>query len=157
ILEHTAQLKSMTDSPPHRIRRTRGGMDAAIEDDAVPLVVIAPAIVVPDVVKIDGRAEEKLTHVVERLRPGVGDGVVSPSRGPLHKGDVHSVIARIGSRRVLAIVGIARVWPASVVIARGRAGRTVLIDGDDQMKPAQMLIADAQGAVFSKLPLDLQA
>src|SRR5205823_2220974 len=99
ILEHAAQLKAMTDPLPDRIRRARGGMDTAVENDAVALVVIAPAIVPPDVVKIDGRAKEKLTHIVQRLRPGVGDAVVSPARRALHKGDVQSVIAGIGSRR----------------------------------------------------------
>jgi hypothetical protein len=51
----------------------------------MPLIVVAAAVILPDVEEVDGGAEEELAHVVERLRPGVGNAIAAPLDGPLTK------------------------------------------------------------------------
>src|SRR3989442_806742 len=53
ILQHAAQLKAMTQ------------VDGGVEDGTMPLVVIGPSVVLPEVVGVDGRIEEGLTHIVQ--------------------------------------------------------------------------------------------
>src|SRR5439155_1296317 len=84
---------------PSRRRKskvTHYRMDSAVQDQSMTLVVIRPAVIPPDVGRIDGRAEEELPRIVQRLRVGVGDAVVSPSHWLLHEGDVQAVIVRVG-------------------------------------------------------------
>src|SRR5947207_15813481 len=61
----------------------------------------------------------------------------------------------IGERRVLAVVPVVRIRAASVVGSGGDTAWNVLIDGDNQMQTAHMLIAHAQRSVAAKLSLDL--
>src|SRR3981189_1144407 len=109
-----------------------GRTDRAVEDQAMPLVVVGPSVILPDVVVVDRRAEEEFTHIVQGLRVSVGDTVVSPANGPLQIGDVQAIVMRIGQGRVLAVVRVVRVRTASVVGPGGNTGGHVLIDGYDE-------------------------
>ena len=132
-------------------------MNRAVENQTVPLIVIGTAVVPPDVVVVDGGAEEELADIIERLRIGVGNAVAAPFHGPLDKRNVQTIVVGVGQRRILAIVAESRIRPASVVASGGGARGHVLIDGNDEMQPAYMLIANAQSAVRTKLLLDFKA
>ena len=57
-------------------------------------------------------------------------------------------------RRVLIIVGVRWIRPAAVVRAGRNAGRHILVDRQDQVLPAHVLIPDAVGAVLPELMFD---
>src|SRR5215510_14918791 len=120
------------------------------------LIVIRTSIIAPDVEIIDGRAEEELANIVQRLGKGVGDAIAPPSHGPLQEGYVQSVIMRIGKRRVLTVVRVIRIRTAPIVRSGRDTGRDVLVHGHDQMQSTQVLIAEANGGVFPDLLLDFQ-
>src|SRR5215813_3029769 len=118
-------------------------MDSGVEDGAMPLVIVGAPVVLPEVVGVDRRAEEELTHIVQRLRVGVGDAKAAPSHGPLYKGNVQAIVVGVRQRRILAVVGVVRIRAASVVIPGCGAGGHILIDGNDEPKSAQMLVSGA--------------
>src|SRR6185436_18906395 len=60
ILQHGAQLKAVAEMFPNILGVVCGGLCRAVEDETVSLVVVRASIVLPDVVVIDRRAEEKL-------------------------------------------------------------------------------------------------
>src|SRR5688572_28697485 len=64
---------------------------------------------------------------------------------------------RVRQRGVLAVIGIVRIWAASIISARRHARRNVLIDGNDEVKPTQMLVAHTDSGSFPKLLLNLKA
>ena len=123
----------------------------------MPLIVVGTAVILPDVEVVDRGAEEELANVVESLRLGVRDAIAAPAHGPLHKRNMQPVVVRIRQRGVLAVVAEVGIGAASVVGSGSDAGRHVLINGDDQMQSAQMLVADAQRAARPELLLDLEA
>src|SRR6185503_4715642 len=95
ILKHPAQSESVADVLPQGTGWSRWGLDSAVEYEAMPLVVIGEAIVLPDVRWIDGRAEEEFAYVIQRLGPGVGDAVISPPHRPPQQGDMKAVIVGV--------------------------------------------------------------
>ena len=135
---------------PGRRRRLHRRVDRAVDHEAMPLVVVRASPVLRQVERVDGRAEEELAEVVHRLRQRVRDAVVAPSRRPLHERDVQAVVVGLADRRVLAVVRVVRVRPAAVVGARGDAARHVLIHRHQQVQPAQVLIADADGGALAR-------
>ena len=134
------------------------GVNRAVEHQAVALIVVGAAIVLPDIEIVDRRAEEELADIVERLRIRVGNTIAAPARRPLNKRDMQAVVVRIGERRILAVVAVVRIRTASIVVPGGDAGRHILIDRNNQMQSAHVLVADAQRVVppsccsISRLP-----
>src|SRR5262249_38998755 len=115
VLQHGAPLEASSDALPGIAGRSARGVNRAIDDKAMPLIVITAAVVPPDVEEVDGRTEEEFAHVVERLGPGIGDAIVAPLHRALNEGDVQPVVARIGQRLVLAVVGVVRIGAAAIV------------------------------------------
>src|SRR5258706_498862 len=103
-------------------------MNCSVEDNAVPLVIVGPSIVPPNIGVVDGRTEKEFTRVTQGLRVCVRNAVVSPANRPLQEGYVESVIVRVRQRGVLAVIREGKVGTAAVVIPRSRACRRVLID-----------------------------
>src|SRR5947209_18632363 len=58
VLQDAAQLKSVGNVLPGRIGLTGWRVDRAIENQPVPLVVIGPSVVTPNIEIVDWRAEE---------------------------------------------------------------------------------------------------
>ena len=106
------------------------------------LVIVGARIVLPDIVVVDGGAKEELPDIVERLGIGIGHSIVAPTRGALHKRHVQAVVARVRRGRVLTVVCVSRIGTATIVAAYGNATWNVLIDGDDEVYAAQVLVAD---------------
>ena len=123
----------------------------------MPLVVVGPCPVLREVERVDGRAEERLSHVVHRLRIRVGDPVLAPAGRPLHERHVEAVVVGLRLGGVLAVVRVGRVRAAAVVVAGRHAARHVLVDGQDEVLPAQVLVADADRGPLAELVLDLEA
>ena len=69
---------------------------------------------------------------------------------------MQGVVVGIGARRVLAVIGIVGIGPAPIVVARCRARRNVLIDRNDQVKPTQVMVADAHRSMLADLLLDFE-
>ena len=131
-------------------------MDGAVENKTMPLIVIGPAIILPDVEIVDRRAEEELSHIVQSLRVRVRDTIIPPARRALHEGNMQAVVMGIGERRILTVVPVVGIRPASIVASGGDTSWNVLIDRDNQMQTAHMLIAHAQRFVAAKLSLDFK-
>ena len=70
---------------------------------------------------------------------------------------MQTVVLRIGQRFVLAVIGETRIRPASVIGSGRDTSGHILVDGNDQMHAAHMLIANAQGGPFAELLLDFHA
>jgi hypothetical protein len=98
VLQEAARLEAVTDSLPSGIPLRQGRMDRAVENQAVALIVVGTAVVLPDVEIVDGRAEEELADVIEGLGIGIGNTKAGPCRRALHKRDVQAVIMRISQR-----------------------------------------------------------
>src|SRR5215471_19270732 len=109
-------------------------MNCAIEDQPMALIIIGPAVVLPDIEIVDWRTEEEFANVVERFGIGVRNPIMPPSCRPLHERNMQAVIMRICEWRILAVVAISRVRAASVVVPGGNAGRYVLVHGNDQVQ-----------------------
>ena len=123
----------------------------------MPLVVIRSTPILRDIERIDRRTEEEFADVIPRLRERVGDAIVAPSCRPLHERYVEAVVGGRGQRRILTVVPVAGIRPASVVRAGGDARRGVVIDRDNQAHAAHVLIADAHRAAPAELLLELDA
>ena len=70
---------------------------------------------------------------------------------------MQAVIGRRRHWRVLAVVPVARVGSTAIVRPDGDTRWDVLIDGDDQVQTAHVLIADADRSALTELLLDLDA
>jgi len=68
-------MRSTRSSQGHR------GMDRAVKDEAVALVVVGPSIIPPDIEIVGGRTEEELAYIIERLGVRIGDAVVPHRAG----------------------------------------------------------------------------
>jgi hypothetical protein len=66
ILQHTAQLEAMTDPFPGCIRCLHRGTDRAVKDDSMPLVVVGPSVVLPDVEVVDRSDKKKNSPTLSR-------------------------------------------------------------------------------------------
>lgn len=157
ILQEAGQLKAVAEPFPGGVRGAHRRMNRAVENEAMALVIVGAAVILPDVEVVNGRAEEEFAHVVERLRIRVRDPIAPPANGPLDERNVESIVVRIGQRRVLAVVAVGEIRAASVVGAGSRATGDVLVHRDDQVQAADVLVADAQRAVAAELLLDLEA
>ena len=93
------------------------GMQGPVENDAVALVVIGTAVILPYIKVVDGRAEKELSDIVERVRPGIRDSITSPMNRPLDKRNMQTIIVRVCNGRVLAVVAKIRIRAAAVVIS----------------------------------------
>jgi hypothetical protein len=71
-------------------------MDGAFEDEAAALIVVRAAVILPYVVLVDGRTEDELADVIQRLRIRVGDAMAAPGDRPLDEGNVQPVVVRVG-------------------------------------------------------------
>ena len=76
-----SELKAVADSLPQIVWRSRRRLDRAVENEAMPLIVVRPSVVLPDVEIVDRGAEEELAHVVQRLRVRVRHAIVPHRAG----------------------------------------------------------------------------
>src|ERR1700744_3181667 len=107
------------------------------------LVVVRAAAVHSKIEVIDGRAEEELTHVVNAMRPRIGDAGRSPRYRPLDEAHLQAIEVGIEDGAVGLHVSARWIGPRSVVIDVG-------VVGTDQMFSANVLITDTQRAFFGE-------
>ena len=86
----------------------------SVEDDAVSLVVVGEAAVFAEVVVVDGRGEEELADVVDRLGPGVGEAEAAVADRAQVIGDGEGVVVGVRAGVVLLVVGVGGVGTAEV-------------------------------------------
>lgn len=79
VLQDSAEEKAIVDAAPCGCACFHGGVDGAVENDAVALVIVGAAAILGDVEVVDGRAEEELADIVDGLGPGVGDAIAPPA------------------------------------------------------------------------------
>src|SRR5690242_5920398 len=126
-------------------------MNRSIEDQAMPLIIVRTSVVLPDIKVVNRRTEKKLTHIIERFRICVRNAVVPPSRRPLNKRHMQSVVVRVRKRRVLAVIGVSGVRTASIVVAGSNAHRHILVDQSNQVQSSDMLVANADRVTDAEL------
>src|SRR5262249_16666909 len=108
-------------------------MDRPIKNKAMPLIIVRSTIVLPNIEIVDWRTEEELSDVVERLGIGVRDAVVSPTRRPLDKRNMHAIVIRIGAGRILAVVRRVRSRSGPICRRRRNASWQVRMHGDNEV------------------------
>ena len=133
-------------------------MQCSVYDDAVLLIVVGDAAVFARVVVVDWTREERVAHIVDCFRPGVGEPETAVLDRTQVVGDCKGVEVGVRAGVVLLVVADGRVGTAEVNwVDRRGAGGDVEVDVDEDILAADVLVGDREIAGGADLLIDLKA